>query len=77
MWTARIEGLKTLLTAAIGAKRRASGCDAARVVAYAQERLQNNFLLADTADGMPRPFADHDSFQVRSQGTARCSCGAH
>ena len=51
--------------------------ESAREIAYVDERLQNDFLISEYSSSLPRVLTDHDSLQVRSQGVARGSCGAH
>lgn len=77
MWTAWFRSLKTLLLIALYAKHHGSARDADGVAGYVAERLRNNLLLSGNAAGTAVPFAANDSFHVRSQSTARHSCGAH
>jgi len=77
MWTARFERLLIRFAAAIRARRRCSALEASRTIACVEERLQNNFLLPNIGERMSPTAADHDSLQIRSQGVARHSCGAH
>lgn len=77
MWTAWFGRLKTLFVIAIYAKRHRSACDADGVAAYVAERLRNNLLLSGNTARTASPVAANDSLHVRSQSTARHSCGAH
>lgn len=54
-----------------------SEAESAREVAYVRERLQNDFLISTNSSSLPLVPTDHDPLQVRSQGVARGSCGAH
>jgi hypothetical protein len=75
MWSTRFKKIKAMFVTAIFAE--ASEFEKARESAYVNERLQNNFLIPTNSSSMPTALTDHDSLQVRSQGVARRSCGAH
>lgn len=51
--------------------------ESAREIDYVNERLQNDFLISSNSNSLPLVLTDHDPLQVRSQGVARGSCGAH
>lgn len=67
--------MKALFVTALSTE--GSGREATRELAFVNERLGNNFLIPTNSNSMPLTLTDHDSLQVRSQGVARHSCGAH